>query len=86
MRIFSLGKAAQGFAARRTLCTPQPETRYDRPPSGKKTIYGWTLAGLGRYLFRKYATMSDFCYWNRTNRAGINDLLFCSLVWRYALT
>jgi hypothetical protein len=40
---FSLGKAAQGFAARRTLCAPQPETRYDRPPNGKKTIYGWKL-------------------------------------------
>jgi hypothetical protein len=42
--------AAAGFAVRRTLCTPQPETRYDRPPSGKKTIYGWAL-------FRDYTTV-----------------------------
>jgi len=27
---FSLGKAAQGFAVRRTLCTPQPETSGER--------------------------------------------------------
>jgi hypothetical protein len=33
---FSLGKAAQGFAVRRTLCTPQPETRGERRPSKKR--------------------------------------------------
>jgi hypothetical protein len=36
MQIFLLDKAAQGFAARRTLCAPQPETRYDRQANGKK--------------------------------------------------
>ena len=41
-----MGKAAQGFAARRTLCTPQPETCYDRRPSGKKAIYGRKLVRL----------------------------------------
>ena len=39
MRIFLLGKAAHGFAARRTLCTPQPETRYDRQPSEKDHLW-----------------------------------------------
>jgi len=43
VNFFSLGKTAQGFAARRTLRTPQPETRYDRPPNGKKANYGWNL-------------------------------------------
>ena len=38
--------AKAGFAERRTLCTPQPETRYDRQASGKKAIYGWTLSHL----------------------------------------
>jgi hypothetical protein len=52
---FPLGKAVPpivaGFAARRTLRTPQPETCYDRQASGKKALYGWTLVkdSPGRY-------------------------------------
>ena len=33
---FSLGKGAQGFAARRTLRAPQPETRGERRLSEKR--------------------------------------------------
>ena len=33
---FSLGKAAQGFAARRTVRTPQPETGGERSPVEKR--------------------------------------------------
>jgi hypothetical protein len=33
---FSLGKAAQGFAARRTQSTSQPEIRGERRPAGKR--------------------------------------------------
>jgi len=36
-------KAAQGFAARRTFRTPQPETRGERRIGVKDAIYGWTL-------------------------------------------
>ena len=43
---FRWARPHTGFAARRTLCTPQPETRYDRQANGKKTIYGWTLSHL----------------------------------------
>jgi len=43
VNFFSLGKAAQGFAARRTLRTPQPEIRYDRQAGGKKANYEWNL-------------------------------------------
>jgi hypothetical protein len=31
-----MGKAAQGFAARRTFCTSQPETRGERSPAEKR--------------------------------------------------
>jgi hypothetical protein len=33
---FSLDKAAQGFAVRRTLCTPQLEIRGERRPAEKR--------------------------------------------------
>ena len=39
-----MGKAAQGFSVRRTRSTPQPETRGERSPAKKNTMYGWTLS------------------------------------------
>ena len=34
--IFLVGKAAQGGAARRTWCAPQPKTRGESRPVGKR--------------------------------------------------
>ena len=81
MRFFSLGKAAQGFSVpahgtgRSTIGTPQPETRGEQSPAGKRPFMGGHLkVNVISFNLAQKGRMTDF-----KNPGGFRPVAVCCL-------